>query len=253
MNTSNSRFDQNQGDVPPTADVLAGEYVLGVLDATQRRRLQARVERDSAFARLVSGWEQRLAALADEIAPVVPPHFIWPRIRTRLGWSALETDAAQRPWQRLGFWQATAGLATAAALAMVFIGQRTPPTLPPPTIIVAQPQQPRAVTTLTRDDGTPGWLASIDTARGTLLLMPVPAPADTDGRVSELWLIPAGEAPRSLGLLPAGQTREVLIPDDLRRALIEGSTLAVSLEPADGTPHDAPTGPIIAKGSLALI
>ncbi len=252
MNTRNPRFDQDPGDSPPTADVFAGEYVLGVLDAAQRRRAQARIESDSAFARLVSGWEQRLATLIDEIAPITPPHFIWPRIRTRLGWSPLGNAVAQRSWQRIGFWQAATGLATAAALAMVFIGQRVPPT-PLPTIVVTPTQQPRAVTTLTRDDGTPGWLASVDSARGTLLLMPVPAPADIDGRVSELWLIPAGEAPRSLGLLPAGETREVLIPDDLRRALIEGSTLAVSLEPANGPPHDAPTGPIIAKGSLTLI
>lgn len=252
MNTRNPRFDQDPGDSPPTADVFAGEYVLGVLDAAQRRRAQARIESDSAFARLVSGWEQRLATLIDEIAPITPPHFIWPRIRTRLGWSPLDNDVAQRSWQRIGFWQAATGLATAAALAMVFIGQRVPPTLLP-TIVVTPTQQPRAVTTLTRDDGTPGWLASVDSARGTLLLMPVPAPADIDGRVSELWLIPAGEAPRSLGLLPAGETREVLIPDDLRRALIEGSTLAVSLEPANRPPHDAPTGPIIAKGSLTLI
>ncbi len=252
MNTSNPRSDQDPGDAPPTADVFAGEYVLGVLDVAQRRRAQARIESDSAFARLVCGWEQRLATLIDEIAPITPPHFIWPRIRTRLGWSPLVNDVVQRSWQRIGFWQAATGLATAAALAMVFIGQRVPPT-PLPTIVVTPTQQPRAVTTLTRDDGTPGWLASVDSARGTLLLMPVPAPADIDGRVSELWLIPAGEAPRSLGLLPAGETREVLIPDDLRRALIEGSTLAVSLEPANGPPHDAPTGPIIAKGSLTLI
>ena len=83
--------------------------------------------------------------------------------------------------------------------------------------------------------------------------MPVPAPADTEGRVTELWLIPAGEAPRSLGLLPAGKSSEIVIADDLRRALVEGSTLAVSLEPAGGSPIGAPTGPIIAKGGIELI
>jgi anti-sigma-K factor RskA len=253
MNIHNASFDRDPGAEPPTADVLAGEYVLGVLDATQRRHAQTRIERDAAFARLVHGWEQRLAALADEIAAVTPPDYIWPRIRTRLGWLPFERDlAALRPWQRIGFWQAAAGFATAAALAMVFIGRSVPPT-PPPAIVATPPHPSRAITALTRDDGTPGWLASIDPARGTVLLMPAPAPADSEGRVAELWLIPAGEAPRSLGLLPAGATREILIPDELRRALVEGSTLAVSLEPAGGPPHDAPTGPIVAKGSIELI
>lgn len=252
MNIRDASFDRDPGSEPPTADVLAGEYVLGVLDATQRRDVQARIERDAAFARLVHGWEQRLAAMLDDIAPVVPPHFIWPRIRTRLGWSPMDNDtSARRPWQRIGFWQAAAGLATAAALTVVFIGPRVTPT-PPDTVVVAPPQ-PRTVTTLLRDDGTPGWLASIDPARGTVLLMPVPAPADTEGRVTELWLIPAGEAPRSLGLLPAGKSSEIVIADDLRRALVEGSTLAVSLEPAGGSPIGAPTGPIIAKGGIELI
>lgn len=258
MNIRDASFDrdpdsQDPGNQPPTADVLAGEYVLGVLDAIQHRDAQARIERDAAFARLVLGWEQRLATLLDDIAPVAPPHHIWPRIRTRLGWSPLDNDAsAQRPWQRIGFWQAAAGLATAAALAVVFIAPRAPPA-PYDTIVVSPPRPPHAVTTLMRDDGTPGWLAAVDPARGTLLLMPVPAPADIENRVAELWLIPAGEAPRSLGLLPANATREIAIPDDLRRALVEGSTLAVSLEPANGPPHDAPTGPIIAKGGIDLI
>jgi anti-sigma-K factor RskA len=252
MNIHDARFDRDPGTEPPTADVLAGEYVLGVLDATQRRLAHARIERDAAFARLVHGWEQRLAALADEIAPVEPPHFIWPRIRTRLGWSPLDNDITiQRPWQRIGFWQATAGLAITAALAVVMIGPRVP--LTPSDAVVVAPQPPRAVTTLARDDGTPGWLAAIDPIRGTLQLMPVPAPTDIEGRVNELWLIPAGEAPRSLGLLPAGTSREIVIPKDLQRALIEGSTLAVSLEPAGGPAHSAPTGPIIAKGGIELM
>jgi anti-sigma-K factor RskA len=252
MNIRDASFDGEPGNEPPTTDVLAGEYVLGVLDADRRRDTQARIERDAAFARLVHGWERRLAALLNEIAPVAPPQYVWPRIRTRLGWSPLNDDAsAQRPWQRIGFWQAAAGLAAAAALAVVFIGPRG--ALAPADTVAVAPAQSRAVTTLLRDDGTAGWLASIDPARGTVLLMPVPAPADSEGRVSELWLIPAGEAPRSLGLLPAGKTHEIRIPDELRRALTEGSTLAVSLEPADGPPHDAPTGPIVAKGGIALI
>jgi anti-sigma-K factor RskA len=252
MSIRDASFEQDPGNEPPTADILAGEYVLGVLDASRRKDTQIRIERDAAFARLVHGWEQRLAALLEEIAPVAPPQFIWPRIRTRLGWSPLDNDlTSRRPWQRIGFWQAAAGLATAAALAVVFIRPNVPP-IPSDTVAVA-PAGQRAVTTLLRDDGTAGWLASIDPTRGTLLLMPVPAPIDIEGRVNELWLIPAGEAPRSLGLLPAETSHEIVVPKDLQRALIEGSTLAVSLEPAGGPVHSAPTGPIIAKGEIELM
>ncbi len=38
---------------PPPDDVLAGEYVLGVLDTGQRRQVQARREADRDFTRRV--------------------------------------------------------------------------------------------------------------------------------------------------------------------------------------------------------
>jgi anti-sigma-K factor RskA len=68
--------------------------------------------------------------------------------------------------------------------------------------------------------------------------------------VPELWLIPAGEAPRSLGVIDTTQAREIDIPADLRRALVSGSLLAVTLEPPGGAPHGVPTGPIVAKGGI---
>jgi anti-sigma-K factor RskA len=71
--------------------------------------------------------------------------------------------------------------------------------------------------------------------------------------VPELWLIPPGEAPRSLGLLTVDKTQLVIVSKALLRALAKGSTLAVSLEPAGGAPQGVPTGPIIAKGGIEAI
>lgn len=69
----------------------------------------------------------------------------------------------------------------------------------------------------------------------------------------ELWLIPPGEAPRSLGLLTVDKTQLVIVSKALLRALAKGSTLAVSLEPPGGAPQGVPTGPIIAKGGIEAI
>jgi anti-sigma-K factor RskA len=264
MNTHEPQPQRDDIPDPPPADVLAGEYVLGVLDAKQRREAQARIEREPAFARLVEGWEHRFAPLAEEImrvesmrvgsTPVEPPAYVWPRIRTRIGWAPVEGDRAPRMWRRVGFWQAATGMATAAAIAAVFLGRvEPPPTQLPPPVVVAQPQPSLPVTTLARDDGSAGWLASIDAANGKLMLMPVSGPADDAGRVPELWLIPEGEAPRSLGLLPSDVSREVEVPKDLARALIQGSVLAVTLEPPGGAPNGVPSGPIVAKGGIVRI
>ena len=88
MNIRDPRFDEDNG--PPDDDVLAAEYVLGVLDASQRRQIQARIETDPEFARRVQTWEQHFGALLGEIKPVEVPTQLWPRIRTRLGWSPVE-------------------------------------------------------------------------------------------------------------------------------------------------------------------
>jgi anti-sigma-K factor RskA len=129
------------------------------------------------------------------------------------------------------------------------------PPVPPPSVAVVPPPAESAVakevTTLAHDDGSPGWLASVDPAQGTVLMVPVPGTPDAQGRVPELWIIPPGQAPRSLGAVSITKSHTVAVPADSRSALVAaGSVLAVTLEPASGMPHAAPSGPIIAKGAI---
>ncbi|MGH8327964.1 MAG: anti-sigma factor [Steroidobacteraceae bacterium] len=248
MSDNNPMPGDDDGLEPPSDELLAGEFVLGVLDAEQRRAVLARIETDPAFAHQVAAWERRFGPLAATVPPAeVPPH-VWHQIRMRLGWGL--APARPRALQSVGLWRAIAGLAAAAAIAALIIG-RMPSNGPSPPQANLQPA-PEPVTTLARDNGTPGWLASIDAARGTLLLVPVPAPADAQGRVPELWLIPPGKAPRPLGLLSTNRSHGIAVPPDLRAALRAGSVLAVSLEPPGGAPHGVPTGPIVAKGLIQL-
>jgi len=229
-----------EGPEPPPDDVLAGEFVLGVLDTVQYRAAQARVESDHAFAQRVAEWERRLGPWLADIEPVKAPEQVWGRICARLGWN----EGASAPsgfWQSLGFWRAATVLSTVVAVAVIAW-----------TLQIAHPPEPGAqpVTPLSHDDGTPGWLASVDSSRGTVLMVPVPSAPDSQGRVTELWLIPAGKAPRSLGLVSINKSYTVTVPEDVRAALVAGSVLAVTLEPATGVPHAAPSGPIIAKGVI---
>ena len=244
---------------PPSADVHAGEYVLGVLDARERRLAELRVETEPAFARLVADWERRLAALIAEIDPVAVPAHLWPRLRTRLGWSPVEGAAPRGLLNSVGFWRATAALAAALALVALFVGRGPAPT-PPPQIVQQPPVQPpppqaepnRPVTLLARDDGSTGWLAAVDRGQSKVLMVPVPSAADAQGRVAELWIIPHGEAPRSLGMVSTQVAHSVAVPAELLAKFVAGATLAITLEPSAGVPHSAPTGPIIAKGGIAL-
>ncbi|MEQ1513420.1 MAG: anti-sigma factor [Lysobacteraceae bacterium] len=271
MNVRDLHEQDFDGQEPPSADLLAGEYVLGVLDAEQRREAQIRIERDPGFARLVADWEHRLSPLVDTGGIADVPAHLWPRIRNRLGWSAVDTPRETvRPslWQSTGFWRAATGLAAAAALAAIVIGplglfrgddlsgpgpgpiavEPTPPTPP-----VEDPSAPKPVTTLAHDDGSPGWLASVDQKKGTVLMVPVPAPADAKGRVPELWLIPPGGTAKSLGIVSIDRSHTVKVPDGLRDALAKGALLAITLEPVGGAPQGVATGPIIAKGNIVIL
>ncbi|MEN5203290.1 anti-sigma factor [Stenotrophomonas sp. TWI700] len=258
----NSRdlHDLHDDGEPPSADILAGEYVLGVLDAARRAEVERRIASDPGFGRLVTQWENRLAPMLESLGSEPVPAHLWPRIRTSLGWPSAAT-ASPRLWQRTGFWQGMTALAAALALVAVFSRRELEPAAPVSTPVAVTPSTPTApaepeqatkpVTPLLHDDGTPGWLASVDKTQGKVLMVPVPAPADAAGRAPELWLIPAGGAPRSLGLVSINRAHTVAVPDTLRDALVNGSVLAITLEPSTGAPQGIPTGPIIAKGDIA--
>ncbi len=237
-----------EGNEPPSDDVLAGEFVLGVLNASQRRQLQVRLETDRAFAERVAVWERRFAPLLADIEPIAAPVQAWSGICARLGWREPSPEGF---WQSLGFWRAATVLSTAVAIiAVAFTVERSVTPLSQP---VGQHQvEPGAkpVTPLTHDNGTPGWLASVDATRGTVLMVPVPSMPDAQGRVPELWLIPAGKAPVSLGAVSITKSHTVTVPQVARAALVAGSILAITLEPAAGIPHAAPTGAVIAKGTI---
>jgi anti-sigma-K factor RskA len=251
----NATADSLERD-PPDDELLAAELALGVLDANARRAAQTRVRDDAAFAARVVAWERRLGGLLDEIAPVAVPAHVWTRLRERLGW----TDAASARhglWGSLAFWRGLGfvGLAAAIALSVTIArqgeeGRGLPAPVPTPIVVVPPPIAPAPVVTLASDAGAPAYLASLDIEHARVRVMPVPAAPDAGGRVPELWLIPAGEKPRSLGVIDTTQAREIEIPADLRRALVSGSLLAVTLEPPGGAPGGVPTGPIVAKGGI---
>jgi anti-sigma-K factor RskA len=147
-------------------------------------------------------------------------------------------------WQNLAFWRAvsvgTSTLAAACLAGLVYIGTR-PPTQGPRTPLLA---------TLTGlKTNQPNFVATIGTDGSTLTIVPA-ALLTADKRSMELWLIPEGGKPASLGLIAAGQPVRINIPAELLPHLGRGATLAVSLEPPGGSPTGQPTGEVIAHGNL---
>ncbi len=218
-------------------NLIAAEYVLGVLGVAERREVERRLAQEPALVAEVAFWEERLTGLTDAVAPVSPPQAAWSRIETAIG-------AASPPpsvWQSLAFWRsfaiASATLAAASIAALAYIG------------LVPGGRTP-LMATLSGSAGQPNFVASVTATGNTLVIVPA-ALLTNDPRAYELWLIPSGETrPRSLGLVQPGQPIRLEIPSDLAGRLTPDATLAVSLEPPGGSPTGLPTGPVIAAGKL---
>jgi anti-sigma-K factor RskA len=246
--------------LPPGDDVRSGEYVLGVLDAGERREAQARIAAEPAFAREVEAWENRLAPWLLSADPVAPGAHVWPRIRTALGWPSVQGRGGL--WNDTRFWRAATALATAASVAAIVFALRVPVEAPLPPVVVTptEPVPPtgeeaaaRPVTVLAQEDGATGWIATVNPVAGKVHMVPVPRPAEADGRVNELWVIPEGQAPISLGFVSNEMAHTIDVPVEIRAALAVGATLAVTLEPSEGIPHAAPSGPVVAAGGISEI
>jgi anti-sigma-K factor RskA len=231
----------SESDTPDLADdgsLAAAEYVLGLLGAAERRRVEQRLSREPAFASEVAFWEHRLGGLADAVAPVSPPQATWSRIEAAIPTAPRRASV----WQSVSFWRgfaiASATLAAASIAALVYIG------------LVPAARAP-LMATLSGNAGQPNFVAAVTASGDSLVIVPA-ALLTNDPRAFELWLIPTGETrPRSLGLVQPGQPIKLEIPPDLAGRLTPDATLAVSLEPPGGSPTGQPTGPVIAAGKFS--
>lgn len=205
-------------------DILAAEYVLGVQSLPDRMATEARMKSDTAFAARVTAWQERLSALNDAYPDAAPPPDMLDRIEGRLFPAPAPKPSVLR---RFAGWIGGAVTAAALILAVALF-------LPPAPALVA-----------VMGDGALRFEARFDD--GELTVTRVAGNAAPDGQSQELWLIAPDAAPVSLGLL-ADAPLSVPYPE-----VPAGWTLAVSVEPAGGSPTGAPTGPVVAAGVIGDI
>jgi len=224
-------------------DLIAAEYVLGVLSAAERQDASRRIDAEPAFARLVDAWESRLAPLAAAYPATEPPQSIKAAIDGRL-FASSSNVATPRPGilASLGFWR---GLA-AAALAGLIITAALPYMRPPVD------QEVRLVASLAADSSDVKYLAVYDAAHHNVGLSHLSGERE-QGKDFELWVIEGDKPPVSLGIIPVGAATTVPVTPTIQQQLEQGAILAVSLEPAGGSPTGQPTGPVVAAGDLKNI
>jgi anti-sigma-K factor RskA len=217
-------------------EALAAEFVLGTLDVNERRAAEARIAADPEFRAKVAAWERRLQPLADAETAVPVPPGIFPAIEQRLGGEVGAGEGGGNVIvlrRRLRNWRIGAGVATAAAAALL-------------AVVVAdwsRPLQTEYVAVLTPDGGKPAFVLTVDTAKNTLSIRRVADAAPPD-KSYELWAVEPGQKPKSLGVIDQVSYSRALPyqPQDL--------VFAISLEPKGGSPTGVATGPIVFSGPL---
>jgi len=219
-------------DIDREEDLNAAERALGS---------EPRAREDAAGRRARRDWDAMLAPLALAAPPAEPPADMFQRIERGLDGEAETAAIIRLAERRARRWRAVAVAAgaVAACLAVWIAVAPTGPFAPP-----VAPQQSYVALVTPEGGGGPAMIVEVDTQKGvaTVRTLRVAAP---QGRALELWQVPAGGTPKSLGLIDLGSPMNAI-----NASLEPGDTLAVSVEPPGGSPTGAPTGPVILSGPL---
>ena len=230
---------------PAEPVALAGELALRVLSPAEEAQARARAGADPAFAAEVDAWNEDLAGLAEEIAPVAPSARLWPRIQAAIGDVANDNG-------RLVFWRnwavGSTGLLAASLAAVVMLSQPTPVASPIPA-----PSPMGGVTrvaTLALEDGAPAVTLAYDTVTGKLFISPTRQMAGGTA-VPHLWLVMPKGGVQLVGAIDGSHAATHSLNRALNGMAGQAQAVAISLEAPGHVPGaNRPDGPVVASGEL---
>ena len=231
-------------DNPQLQQQLAAEYILGTLRGQTKARYEGLKAKRADWQQQYDWVASQLHKLADTVPAVTPPNAVWQNIENRLFNTQKTSNYVVNWWRALGVGTS----AIAAALAFVLVTQQ--PEAPP--AFIAPPTQ---VALLAGDDAKPAFMLNLvktdkgETAIRVSALNTLKAQPEN---ALQLWMIPNGHKPISLGLLPQQGQKTLVVLETLAAELVQ-SGLAVSLEPIGGSPTGQPTGAVLYQGKLVVI
>src|ERR1700733_1504475 len=215
-------------DNPEVIDLLAAEYALGTLRGPARRRFERWRASTPFVDQRCRFWEERLMHLAKGLTPVQPPAHVWPAILRRLN-----LTTRQPVLRRIrSFALAASVLLVVGVAALVY--WRSLPAI-----------RATAVATISAKSGEHVWELEVFGKENRLVAHAAKLPARLPGSDYELWALPKGAAPVSLGILPAAGASSRPLTAIQKQALALSSQVAVSIEPLGGSPTGQPTGTIV--------
>jgi anti-sigma-K factor RskA len=220
---------------PELLDRIAREYVVGTLRGRARVRFETVMRSNETARSCVRQWEERLLPLSLGLAPVAPRSSTWRGVESELDRDAPGRAGAGGTLRRFRF-------AIAAMIALVAVGLGW--------LLVTRPGAPAAVAVLAPDGKPAIWNVETFPDRGRIRIVVAGDIPAQPGKSYQLWALPEGRSPVSLGLMPSRSETRRLDAAQLA-ALAQSRQVAVSLEPPGGSPTGLPTGPVLYVGAIA--
>ena len=246
----------NLSSHPELLELLAASHALGTLRGGARRRFES-IAREQAPVRAAAlVWQSRLSSMTELQASVTPDPAVWTRIRNMI--EAEQNDQAMQRqraapavasvvvgpvgWLRsLALWRGAAAAGALATVLAVVVGINLRDELRNAPAV-------QYVAVLQDDKSAASMLVTFDPKSRQLVLQRVGSYQTAADHSLQLWALPPGAAPRSLGVLGDQPALKLTASASEMQAV---PTLAITLEPRGGVPPGSgPTGPVLFKGAL---
>ena len=219
---------------PTLRRALAADYAIGLMSPAARRRFEQLLREDAALRVELAQWQESLASLTDALPEQPVSDRVWQGITARIEPQELHVPRKRPFWNWLRVTVAVCSLMIAVTLGVIYNRDAA-----------------RYSATLVSADAQPAL--QVQAHENYLQIEPLTLAALEPGQSLELWAIPAGGKPISLGVIPVGGKGKVKLSDTQKALIGKPIALAVSLEPKGGSPTGQPTGPVLYQGALAAL
>lgn len=220
---------------PALRRALAADYAIGLMPATARRRFDSLLLDDAVLRVELGHWQDALASLTGELPEHPVPDHVWAGIQARIEPQVLHMPTKKPLWRNVRL------LAAACVVGVALL------------VGVLYPRDPGVTYNATLLNASQQPALRVQAVGDHLQIEALTLAAVEPARDLELWAIPSGGKPISLGLVPASGKGRIQLSTAQQALLTKPLTLAVSLEPRGGSPTGQPTGPVLYQGQLASL
>lgn len=213
-------------------ELLAGEYVLGLLRGAARRRFERLMIEDARVRAEITAWEGKFAGWNRGLQPLAPPASVWRRLQARIEAEARPVRTPRlKPW-----WSAAVAIAAVVTLVIgVFLGRSLLAPSPAPTYLAV----------MSTAQGQPRWLITVHPQSRRVDMKALADNTPPPDKSYELWMLPGSGKPIAMGLMNSRGSASETVNADVIAAITDAKGLAISVEPEGGSPTGQPTGPVV--------